>query len=259
MRVLIAEDSPLERGMLQDAVGVLGHECLVATDGAEAWQLFCDVGADVVLLGWVHRIRDLGGVTFVDIRDRAGLSQLVIRENDALMSAAKRLRSEFVIAVSGVVQRRSEDTINPKLETGEVEVVRYSSVNDFGTVLNPLMVEGQFHGGVVQGMGQCFMESARYDADAQLLTGSFMDYAIPHFTDFPVRGTWQSHPVPAATNPLGAKGAGEGGIVSVAATIGNAVAAALVKFGAEPKELPLTPARIWALIEQGASYTLDAR
>jgi aspartyl-tRNA synthetase len=82
-----------------------------------------DVGADVVLLGWVHRIRDLGGVTFVDIRDRAGLSQLVIRENDALMSAAKRLRSEFVIAVSGVVQRRSEDTINPKLETGEVEVL----------------------------------------------------------------------------------------------------------------------------------------
>ena len=82
-----------------------------------------DVGADVVLLGWVHRVRDLGGVTFIDVRDRAGVSQLVVRENDALMATAKRLRSEFVVGVTGIVQRRSEETINPKLETGEVEVL----------------------------------------------------------------------------------------------------------------------------------------
>src|SRR5499427_9386585 len=82
-----------------------------------------DVGTDAVLLGWVHRIRDLGGVTFIDIRDRAGVSQVVVRENDALMAVAKRLRSEFVIGVSGSVQRRSDDTINPKLETGDVEVL----------------------------------------------------------------------------------------------------------------------------------------
>jgi len=82
-----------------------------------------DVGADVVLLGWVHRIRDLGGVTFVDIRDRAGVSQVVVRENDALMAVAKRLRSEFVVAVIGAVQRRAEDTINSKLDTGEVEIL----------------------------------------------------------------------------------------------------------------------------------------
>ncbi len=82
-----------------------------------------DVGADVVLLGWVHRIRDLGGVTFLDIRDRAGVSQVVVRENDTLMNVAKRLRSEFVVGISGVVQRRSPDTVNPKLATGEVEVL----------------------------------------------------------------------------------------------------------------------------------------
>src|SRR5213594_2816450 len=82
-----------------------------------------DVGADVVLLGWVHRVRDLGGVTFIDVRDRAGLSQLVVRDNDALMAIAKRLRSEYVIGVSGVVQRRSQDTVNPKLATGEVEIL----------------------------------------------------------------------------------------------------------------------------------------
>ena len=82
-----------------------------------------DVGADAVLLGWVHRVRDLGGVTFIDIRDRAGLSQLVVRDDDALMAVAKRLRPEYVVGVCGVVQRRSADTVNPKLATGDVEVL----------------------------------------------------------------------------------------------------------------------------------------
>jgi aspartyl-tRNA synthetase len=82
-----------------------------------------DVGAEAVLLGWVHRVRDLGGVTFIDLRDRAGLSQIVVRENEAIAPIAKKLRSEFVVAVQGVVQRRSEDTINPRLATGEVEVL----------------------------------------------------------------------------------------------------------------------------------------
>jgi len=82
-----------------------------------------DVGADAVLLGWVHRVRDLGGVTFIDIRDRAGVSQVVVRENETLATVAKKLRSEFVVGVSGVVQRRSPETINTKLATGEVEVL----------------------------------------------------------------------------------------------------------------------------------------
>src|SRR5437764_13036208 len=82
-----------------------------------------DVGAQAVLLGWVHRVRDLGGVTFIDIRDRYGVSQIVVRENEGLMAAAKRLRSEFVIAVLGTVQRRSDDTTNTKIATGEVEVL----------------------------------------------------------------------------------------------------------------------------------------
>src|SRR5712692_9071048 len=89
-----------------------------------------DVGADVVLLGWVHRVRDLGGVTFIDIRDRAGLSQVVVRDNDAVMAAAKRLRSEYVVGIAGLVQRRSEDTINPKLATGEVEEIGRASCRE---------------------------------------------------------------------------------------------------------------------------------
>jgi aspartyl-tRNA synthetase len=82
-----------------------------------------DVGADAVLLGWVHRIRDLGGVTFIDIRDREGVTQVVARENEALMGAAKRLRPEHVVGVKGVVQRRSDETVNTKLATGEVELL----------------------------------------------------------------------------------------------------------------------------------------
>jgi len=85
-----------------------------------------DVGAEAVLLGWVHRVRDLGGVLFLDIRDRAGVSQVVVRDDETLLAEAKRVRAEFVVAVSGPVQRRSDDTINPKLETGEVEVVARS-------------------------------------------------------------------------------------------------------------------------------------
>jgi aspartyl-tRNA synthetase len=82
-----------------------------------------DVGSHAILLGWVHRVRDLGGVTFIDIRDRDGVSQIVVRENDTLRAAAKRLRSEFVVAVLGTVQRRSEETTNTKIATGEVEVL----------------------------------------------------------------------------------------------------------------------------------------
>src|SRR4026209_2071249 len=82
-----------------------------------------DVGTAAVLLGWVHRVRDLGGVLFIDIRDRAGLSQVVVRDDEAMQAAATRVRPEYVIGVAGVVQRRSADTVNPKLASGEVEVL----------------------------------------------------------------------------------------------------------------------------------------
>ena len=95
---------------------------LVRTHTCGALRL-TDVGAPAVLLGWVHRIRDLGGVLFIDIRDRAGVSQVVVRDDEALLVVAKRVRSEFVVGIQGVVQRRSEDTINPKIATGDVEVV----------------------------------------------------------------------------------------------------------------------------------------
>ena len=102
----------------------------------------------------------------------------------------------------------AEVEIDP--ETGVIEVVKYSCVNDFGTVVNPMIVEGQLHGGVVQGIGQALMEMTAYDEDGQLLTGSYMDYAMPRASDVPMF-TVANHPVPATTNPLGVKGCGEAG------------------------------------------------
>jgi len=85
-----------------------------------------DVGASVVLLGWIHRVRDLGGVLFLDIRDRAGVSQVVVRDDETLLAVAKRLRPEFVVGIAGLVEPRSEETVNAKIPTGQVEVLAQS-------------------------------------------------------------------------------------------------------------------------------------
>ncbi len=135
-------------------------------------------------------------------------------------------------------------------ETGVVEVVRYSSVNDFGTVVNPLLVEGQVHGGVVQGIGQCLMENARYDESGQLVTGSFMDYALPRAEDTPAAIGWESHPVPATTNPLGVKGCGEAGCAGAMTSVMNAVVDALSAYGIRHFDMPASAPRVWAAIRK---------
>jgi len=143
----------------------------------------------------------------------------------------------------------AEVEIDP--ETGKVEVVRYNSVNDFGTVLNPLIVEGQVHGGVVQGIGQCLMEDARYDESGQLVTGSFMDYAMPRAEDIKAAIQWQSHPVPATTNPLGSKGCGEAGCAGAMTSVMNAIVDALRPLGIHHFDMPASPPRVWAAIRGG--------
>ncbi|HEY5896705.1 MAG TPA: xanthine dehydrogenase family protein molybdopterin-binding subunit [Burkholderiales bacterium] len=142
----------------------------------------------------------------------------------------------------------AEVEIDP--DTGVVEVVRYNSVNDFGTVVNPLTVEGQVHGGVVQGIGQCLMENARYDESGQLVTGSFMDYALPRAEDVPARIGWSSHPVPATTNPLGAKGCGEAGCAGAMTSVMNAIVDALRPLGIRHFDMPASPQRVWEAIRK---------
>jgi carbon-monoxide dehydrogenase large subunit len=111
-------------------------------------------------------------------------------------------------------------------DTGVIEVVKYLSVNDCGNVINPMIVEGQMDGGVVQGIGQALMERTVYDDEGQLLTGSYMDYGIPRATDCPSM-TVVHHPVPATTNVLGVKGCGEAGCAGALTSVMNAVADAL--------------------------------
>jgi aerobic carbon-monoxide dehydrogenase large subunit len=133
-------------------------------------------------------------------------------------------------------------------DTGVIEVVKYSSVNDFGTVINPLIVEGQLHGGVIQGIGQALMEMTVYDAEGQFLTGSFMDYALPRASDSPQVAVID-HPVPATTNVLGVKGCGEAGCAGSLTSVMNAIADALSEFGIRHMDMPATPYRVWRAIQ----------
>jgi carbon-monoxide dehydrogenase large subunit len=133
-------------------------------------------------------------------------------------------------------------------ETGVVDIVRYSVVDDVGTVLNPMLLHGQIHGGVAQGAGQVLMEDIHFDASGQLVTASFMDYAMPHAHNL-CEMEVESNPVPTKTNPLGTKGAGEAGNVGALPAVANALVDALSEFGIKHIEMPATPERLWRAMQ----------
>ena len=135
-------------------------------------------------------------------------------------------------------------------DTGEVEIVRYSVVDDVGIVINPLLLKGQIVGGVAQGVGQVLMEDIKFDGDGQNLTGSFMDYAMPRATDISAVDV-KSNPVPTRTNPLGVKGAGEAGCVGAMPAVANALVDALSHLGVRHIEMPATPERLWRAMRDG--------
>ena len=143
----------------------------------------------------------------------------------------------------------AEVEIDP--ETGVSEVVRYHMVNDFGVIVNPMLVEGQAHGGIVQGIGQCFLEHVVYDESGQPMTGSYMDYALPRANDAPMF-KFASHPVPAKTNLLGSKGCGEAGCAGALPSVMNAVVDALSVYGIKHIDMPATPLRVWEAIRTAA-------
>lgn len=137
--------------------------------------------------------------------------------------------------------------VDPK--TGHVQLLDYVVVEDCGRIINPMTLRGQVIGSVVQGLGGAFLENLVYDEQGQLLTGSLADYLVPTASDFPVVRAVLMEVHRSPINPLGAKGAGEGGIISVGGVIANAVANALRSFAVQPHELPLTPPRIWQLLQ----------
>ena len=133
-------------------------------------------------------------------------------------------------------------------ETGVVRIVRHTVVDDVGRMVNPMLVKGQIHGGVVQGLGQALFEDLVYDAGGQLLAGSFMDYAMPRADDMPFFEV-DSHEVVTLVNPLGAKGVGEAGTVGALPALVNAVNDALAPLGVRHLDMPMTPARVWSAIQ----------
>ena len=134
-------------------------------------------------------------------------------------------------------------------ETGEVEIQSYTVVDDFGVVVNPLVVEGQVHGGIAQGIGQILVENTVYDSDGQLLTGSYMDYCMPRADDM-CSFEFSTRNVPCVTNPLGVKGCGEAGNGASMPAVMNAILDALSVKGITELSAPASPHRIWQALQQ---------
>jgi carbon-monoxide dehydrogenase large subunit len=142
----------------------------------------------------------------------------------------------------------AEVTVDP--ETGVVVTDKYTVVDDFGNLINPMLAEGQVHGGVAQGIGQAVQERVVYDEEGQLLTASFMDYALPRAADLP-NISFLSEPVPSTANSMGMKGCGEAGTVGALAAVSNAVQDALWDQGVRQADMPFTPHRVWEMLNGG--------
>jgi len=140
----------------------------------------------------------------------------------------------------------------------EVDLVRYTAVDDVGRAVNPLIIHGQTHGGIVQGFGEAMMEHCCYGEDGQLLSGSFMDYAMPRAGDLPWFNTAISE-VRSATHPLGMRGGGEGGITPALGVIGNAVVDALSSYGVRHIELPITMEKVWLALKSAGKHKHQQR
>lgn len=212
--------------MAGTAISLAAEKLKASMIGAAAAKLCCAEG-EVVIGDGVLTAPNGARVTFAEISGSVPAA-------DGVYSSPKRTYSYGTHAVHVAVDPG----------TGKVEVVDYMAVEDVGRIVNPATLHGQALGAIVQGLGGTLLEHLVYDDQGQLLTGSFADYLMPTATDFPRIDVHALELKPSPNNPLGAKGAGEGGIIPTGGLIANAVANAL---GAEPNELPLSPERVWRL------------
>jgi carbon-monoxide dehydrogenase large subunit len=194
-------------------------------------------------------------ITFDDERFRIPGSNLTPTMLDVADMARKAGRDDLLTHTATIeLESRSfpngchlaEVEIDP--ETGVTEVVRYTVVDDFGNLINPMLVEGQIHGGVAQGIGQAITERVVFDDYGQLLTASFMDYGMPRADDVPMI-KFETRPTPSVYNPMGMKGCGEAGTVGALAAVTNAVVDALWDHGVRQAEMPFTPNRVWQMLK----------
>ena len=183
------------------------------------------------------------GFAFASDRQPLALAEFAGLSTDGVFSSSKRTYSYGAHAAYVAV-----DPL-----TGRVEVLDYVAVEDVGRIINPATLHGQTVGAIMQGLGGTLLEHLIYDENGQLVSASLADYLLPGAGDFPPIRAIALEDYPAPGNPLGAKGAGEGGIIPVGGVIANAVAAALARFKVQPNALPLTPPRVWRLIQDAAS------
>ncbi|MCR8550678.1 xanthine dehydrogenase family protein molybdopterin-binding subunit [Salipiger sp. P9] len=193
-------------------------------------------------------------IAFDDERFRAEGSNLTPTMLEvAEMARAKGREDLLTWDVRDKIQARSYPNgahfaeIEIDRETGVAEVVKYTVVDDFGNLINPMLAEGQVHGGVAQGLGQALCERTVFDEDGQLLSATFMDYALPRADDVPFIH-FDVEPVPSTGNPMGMKGCGEAGTVGALAAVSNAVQDALWPLGVRQADMPFTPLRLWELM-----------
>jgi carbon-monoxide dehydrogenase large subunit len=137
-------------------------------------------------------------------------------------------------------------------QTGEIEVLRYVAVDDCGNLINPMIVDGQVHGGITQGLAQALYEGAEYDDSGQLVTGSMLDYVVPTAGQTPTYETAHTF-TPTPANPLGVKGIGEAGTIAASAAVVNSVVDALAPLGIRHLDMPLKPERVWRAIQAAQS------
>jgi carbon-monoxide dehydrogenase large subunit len=197
---------------------------------------------------------DAGEVAFEDGAFRAkgtnrfvGLLDLVERARAAGRTDLLRHRKMSTLPARSFPNGCHVAEVEVDPETGKVDVLRYTVTDDFGNLMHPTLVEGQIHGGVAQGIGQVLMEDAVYDASGQLLTATFMDYAMPRADDVPMIA-FSTEPTPSTTNVFGMKGCGEAGTVGALAAVSNAVLDALWPLGVRHVDVPLRPVRVWQMI-----------
>jgi aerobic carbon-monoxide dehydrogenase large subunit len=233
-----------------------------------AGTLMVEASADVVAQGKTVAAKILG-VPEIDVSFSDGLFATPSSNRRlTIYDVAQVMTEDPALANGKVLQSRKTFTgripayptgcaiceveIDP--DTGAVSIARYGSIDDAGQAINPLILHGQVHGGIVQGIGQALVEEVRYDANGQVLTGSFMDYAIPRADQVPSFDIALTED-PTSGNPLRVKGGGEAGITPALAVVMNAIMDALKDYGIDHIDMPATPARIWNAIQAAKDRT----
>jgi carbon-monoxide dehydrogenase large subunit len=194
-----------------------------------------------------------GWLTVVGTDRRIGLFDIAKAEQNARLSVDSTGEVDGPSWPNGV--HICEVEIDP--DTGMTRVVRYSTVDDVGVAVNPMLVAGQVHGGVAQGIGQALYETVAYDQDGQLLTASYQDYCVPRASDIPAINVTLDGSAPCRTNPLGAKGCGESGAIGGPPCITNGVMDALAPFGIKTLDTPLSPVKIWQAIQDAKQARVE--